>query len=150
MQNIQDIFNRMRATKKERKDIQIQYKDALSALQEYKDINEKLRGHKLRKQQIENEVKAELGQQYQKLESLKKDLELDKELLADVAISTLMKGETVQVEDDDKNTYEPIFSVKFKKTNVVEKKNRKINFKARLTLPAGFLNFSGIITLWTE
>lgn len=122
MQNIQDVFNRMRTTKKERKNIQILYKDALASSQEYKETTEKLRGYKLRKKQIEDRTKAELGQQFQKFESLNKDLELDKELLADLAISTMMKGETVQVEDEDKNTYEPIFSVKFKKTNVVDQK----------------------------
>jgi hypothetical protein len=121
MQNIQDVFNRMRSTKRERKSIQVLYKDALSVSQEYKEVTEKLRGYKLRKKQIENETRAELGEQYDKLEALKKDLELDKELITDLAISTMMKGETVQVEDEDKNPYEPIFSVKFKKTNSVDK-----------------------------
>ncbi len=125
MQNIQDVFNRVRSTKKERKNIQQQYKDALSVSKEYKETMEKLRGYKLRKLQIENETKAELGQTQEKIEALKKDLELDKELLADLAISTLMKGETVKVEDEDRNQYEPIFSVKFKKVNQAEPENRQ-------------------------
>lgn len=125
MQNIQDVFNRVRSTKKERKNIQQQYKDALSVSKEYKETMEKLRGYKLRKLQIENETKAELGQTQEKIEALKKDLELDKELLADLAISTLMKWETVKVEDEDRNQYEPIFSVKFKKVNQAEPENRQ-------------------------
>jgi SMC interacting uncharacterized protein involved in chromosome segregation len=122
MQKIQDVFNRVQVTKRESKNLQQQYKDALEASREYKEITEKLREYKVKKLQIENGVKAELGSQYQKLEGLKKDLELDKELLTDIALSTLMKGETVSVEDADKNVYEPIFSVKFKKTAVVDKK----------------------------
>ncbi len=119
MQNLQDVFQRMRATKREQKQITNMYKDSLESSSEYRDVLEKLRGFKLRKQQIEEEVKAELGNDLAKLEALKKDVQADKELLADLAINKLMSGETVSVEDEDKNPYEPVFSVKFKKTNEV-------------------------------
>ncbi len=120
MQDIQQVFDRIQGKKHEQRNIQTQYKDALSASKEYQDTQEKLRGFKLRKKQIEDQVKAELGSQYDQLEALKKDVELDRELLADIAISTLMKGETVSVQDKDKNIYEPIFKVSFKKTNQAE------------------------------
>jgi predicted nuclease with TOPRIM domain len=119
MQNLQEVFNRIKATKKEQKEIRKAYKDSLSASQSYKETVEKISGHKLRKKQIEEETKKELGQEYVKLESLKKDIDLDKEMLTDIAISTLMKGETVELADEDGNVYEPIFSVKFKKTNQI-------------------------------
>lgn len=119
MQNLQDIFDRIRATKREQKQIATMYRDALSASHEYRDLLEKLRGFKLRKKQIEDQVKAELGSDLDKLESLKKDVNNDKELLSDVALNKLVAGESVLVEDDDKNPYEPVFSVKFKKTNEV-------------------------------
>ncbi len=120
MQNIQEIFNRIQGKKVERRQIQNQYKDTLDASKEYKDVMEKLRGYKLRKKQIEDQAKEELGSQYEHLEGLKKDMELDKELLADLAISTLMKGETIKVEDSEKNVYEPIFKVSFKKVYQVD------------------------------
>ena len=123
MQNLQDVFNRVRGTKNERKNIQALYKDALTASQNYKEITEKISGYKLQKKKIEEDVKTELGSQYEKLIALKKDMDLDKELLTDIAISQLMKGETVAIEDEDKNVYEPIFSVKFKKTNVISQKS---------------------------
>lgn len=110
----------MQEKKIERKNIQNQYKEALAAEKDYQETVEKLRGYKLRKKQIEDGVKMEMGSQYEKLLALKKDLDLDKELLADIALSTMMKGETVKVEDSEKNIYEPIFSVKFKKVNEVE------------------------------
>jgi len=122
MQDLQDVFNRLQSTKKERKDIQFQYKDALNSSQEYKDIIEKIRGYKLRKKQIEDETKAELGSSYEKLLALKKDLQLDTELLTDIAISTLMKGEKVEVKDGGDNIYEPIFKVSFKKTNEIDQR----------------------------
>jgi hypothetical protein len=71
---------------------------------------------------MEEQVKKELGEQYDKLESLKNDINLDKEMLADIAISTLMKGEGIgEIQDEFGNVYEPIFSVKFKKTGEVRK-----------------------------
>ncbi len=121
MQNIQDVSNASRGLKPSGGMSRINNKDAVSASAEYKDVTEKLRGYKLRKKQIEDQVKAELGQQYQKFEALKKDLELDKELLTDLAISTLLKGETVKVTDGEQNDYEPVFKVSFKKVNLVSK-----------------------------
>lgn len=121
MQNVQDVFNRIREKKIQIKQLQNQYKDALNSSQEYKDVAEKVRGYRLRKKQLEEEAKAEMGSQYEKLLGLKKDVELDRELLADIAISTMMKGDTVKVEDGEKNEYEPVFKVSFKKLNSVRK-----------------------------
>lgn len=119
MQNLQDIFNRIRATKREQKQITAMYKDALEASNEYREVLEKLRGYKLRKQQIEEDIKADLGNDLAKLESLKKDAQTDRELMADLAINHLIEGKSIKVEDEDRNEYEPVFSLKFKKTNVI-------------------------------
>jgi hypothetical protein len=123
MQNLQDVFMRLQATKQQQKEIRTQYKDALDASQEYKEIVEKIQGYKLRKKQIEDEAKAELGSAYEKLEVLKRDMDLDKEMLTDIAITILMKGETVEVKDNFDNVYEPIFKVSFKKTNQISPSN---------------------------
>jgi hypothetical protein len=42
MQNLQDVFMRLQATKQQQKEIRTQYKDALDASQEYKEIVKKL------------------------------------------------------------------------------------------------------------
>jgi hypothetical protein len=39
-------------------------------------------------------------------------------MLNDIAISTLMKGETVVAKDEFDNVYEPVWKVNFKKTNL--------------------------------
>lgn len=117
MQNVQEVFSRIREKKIQIKQIQTQYKDSLNSSHDYQDVTEKLRGYKLRKKQLEEEVKTEMGSEYERLLGLKKDVELDKQLLADIALSTMMKGETVKVEDGDKNEYEPVFKVSFKKVN---------------------------------
>lgn len=119
MQNLQEVFNRVQQTKKKQKEIRKTYKDTLASMQSYKETVEKISGYKLQKKKMEESAKQDLGQQYSELEVLKKDIELDKEMLADLAISTMMKGETIEIKDEYGNVYEPIFSVKFKKTNEI-------------------------------
>lgn len=116
MQDIQEIFNRMREIKKQQKDIRAAYKDALATSAEYQEIGEKLKTLREKKKQIENVTKQSFASEFNKLDDFAIDLESDATLLNDAALSKLMKGETVQVVDEYNNTYEPEFSVKFKKT----------------------------------
>lgn len=121
MQNLQDVWNRIETKKQEQKRITAAYKDALENLHEYREVVEKIKALIVRKKQLEFEAKNDLGSEYDKLNALKKDAKLDKELLSDIALSTLMKGETVKISDEEQNLYEPIFSVRFKKANEVER-----------------------------
>lgn len=115
MQNLQEIFARIQKTKKKQKDIRGAYKDALMNSAEYQDISEKIKNLRDKKKQIESAVRSDFSSEFTKLEDMKVDLESDYVLLSDIAMSKLMKGETVEVEDEYQNKYEPIFSVKFKK-----------------------------------
>ena len=123
MQNIQDIFNRIQETKKEQKHIRTVYKDLLESSAEYRELLEKLQTLKERKKQIENEARMELGKDADRIEVLKLDIKQDQEALSDIALTTLMNGETVKVVDRDNNEYEPVFTVKFKKGNIVDQRN---------------------------
>ena len=116
MQDLQEIFNRIQEIKKKSKDIRAAYKDALASSGEYKEIDEKIKALRMRKKQIETSIKNDFSSEFTKLEDFKVDLESDNTMLADAALTKLMKGETVQVVDEYNNTYEPAFSVKFKKT----------------------------------
>lgn len=115
MQDIQEIFNRIQQIKKQQKDLRNNYKDALNNSGEYAEINEKLRTLRERKKQIELSVKSDMGSDYTKLEDLKIDLESDMEMLSDMALTKMMKGETIEVKDEYDNKYEPVFTVRFKK-----------------------------------
>ncbi|MFA5937242.1 MAG: hypothetical protein WC822_05215 [Candidatus Paceibacterota bacterium] len=115
MQDIQEIFNRMREIKKKQKDIRSAYKEALDGLQEYQEINEKMKTLRERKKQIEQSTKQSYAGEFTKLEDFKVDLESDATMLSDMALSKFVKGETVQVTDEYNNTYEPQFTVKFRK-----------------------------------
>jgi predicted nuclease with TOPRIM domain len=116
MQDIQEIFNRMQSIKKQQKDIRSTYKDALDSTPEYKEINEKIKTLRERKKQIENTTKESFSSEFTKLDDFKIDLESENVMLSDAALTKLMKGETVQVTDEYNNNYEPLFTVRFKKT----------------------------------
>lgn len=118
MKNVQEVFNKIREMKKEQKDLRDMYKDALVQADKYEEIVEEIKVLREKKKEIEARIQAQLGRSWEKLEDLKLEVETHKEMMNDVAISTLMKGETVMVKDEFDNAYEPIWKVNFKKTNL--------------------------------
>lgn len=115
MAQLQEIFNRIKDSKKEQKDIKVIYRDALSTSSEYQNISEELKTLKERKKTIEADIRSQFSKELDKLEQIKLDIATDNELLSDIALTQLMKGETIALTDEYENEYEPSFSVKFKK-----------------------------------
>lgn len=91
------------------------YKDALAGNQQYSDINDELKRLREKKKQIETVTREQFSSEWMKMEDLKIDVASDEELLSDTAMTKLMKGETVEVNDQYQNQYEPIIRVRFKK-----------------------------------
>jgi hypothetical protein len=120
MQNIQDVFKRIKDTKQKIKTIKRAYKDALESTSQYRELLEKLESLKAIKKEIEAKTKSELGVEYQQMEAYKMNLQADKALLSDLALNTLMSGETVVVKDEN-DSFEPVFTVQFRKARVVSK-----------------------------
>ena len=77
-------------------------------MEEFKVLRDK-------KKSLEGEIKQGFAMEFDKLESIKLDIKTDKEILSDTAITNLMKGQTVQVRDENDEEYEPVFAVNFKK-----------------------------------
>ena len=117
MASLEEVFNRIKDSKKEQKDIKLIYKDALSVSKEYQDALVELNGVKENKNRIEKDIKSQFKTEFEKLDALKLDIQTDMELLGDIALSQLMKGETVEITDEYDNKYQPSFSVKFIKAN---------------------------------
>jgi predicted nuclease with TOPRIM domain len=117
MLNIQEVFIKIREMKKEQKELRDMYKDALVQADKYEEIVEEIKVLREKKKEIEARVQSQLGRAYEKLDDLKREVESEKEMLSDIAITTLMKGETVAVKDEFENDYEPQFKVAFKKSN---------------------------------
>lgn len=115
MANLNEVFKRIQQTKKEQKDVKLVYRDALATNKPYQDIVDELKKLRDRKKQIENEIKAAFRAELDKLDALKLDLQTDNEVLSDLALTQLMKGETVKITDEYENEYVPQFTVRFKK-----------------------------------
>ena len=92
------------------------YRDSLIANQEYQSVVEKLDNLKIRKKQIETEIKNDQIADFQKLDAYKMNVKNDMEMLSDLALNKLVSGETVEVVDEAGDKYEPLFTVKFKKS----------------------------------
>ena len=116
MSKLQEVFDRIQKTKQEQKKIKSMYRDALTNSKQYQHALEEAKASREKKKKIEDGIKDEFSKELSKLDNLKADIENDQMLLSDAALSTLMKGETVEVKDEKENKYEPIFSVRFKRT----------------------------------
>jgi len=117
MKDLQEVFLRLQEAKKKQKEIRSAYKEALAANTGYKDLTEQLNTLRAKKKQVEIMVKEQFSSEFTKLDDLKIDIESDMQMLADIALSQMVKGETVEVTDQYENKYEPLFTVKFKKAN---------------------------------
>jgi DNA-binding protein H-NS len=115
MPQLQEVFDRIQGANKKRRDLVSMYKEALHANKEYEDLNEKIATLRAKKKQIENATIEDFGKEFEQIESLKVDTKSDAELLTDIAMTQYTKGETVELKDEYENTYEPKFSVRFKK-----------------------------------
>jgi len=115
MDKLQEAFNRIQEIKNEQKKIKSAYRDALSTSPTYQKVSEDLKELREKKKKIEQDVRVDFSSEFTKLDDMKIDLESESVLLNDIAITYLMKGETVKVTDQYENAYEPTFSVKFKK-----------------------------------
>lgn len=115
MQKIEDIFKRIQETKRKQKEIREIYKDALSNSHEHQLLVEQIKKLRETKKGIENAIKSDFSGEFDKLDSLKIDIESDGVLLSDVALNSIIKGESIEIKDENNNEYEPIVSVKFRK-----------------------------------
>lgn len=115
MSKLQEVFNRITESKQEQKKIKKMYRDALDNSGEYKQVVDSLKQSRERKKQIEESIKEDFSSEFSRLDTLKLDLANDMMLISDIAITQLVKGEKVEVQDKNNESYEPLFTVRFKK-----------------------------------
>ncbi|MFA7050423.1 MAG: hypothetical protein WC164_04935, partial [Patescibacteria group bacterium] len=115
MADVQQIFNKIKERQKEQKTLKQIYKDVLANSQEYQDILEELDTLKAKKKKVEEILKGELRSEIDQLNSIKVDIDSEKEILSQATLTKILKGEPVELVDENNNKYEPIFSVRFKK-----------------------------------
>lgn len=120
MKDLQEVFNQIQVIKKEQKGIKAAYRDALSSSTEYQKAIEDLNMLKEKKKSLENTIQEQFVAEFNKLDGLKMDLEAQNVMLSDIALNKIVQGETVEIVDINNNLYEPVFTVKFKKTSVLK------------------------------
>lgn len=119
MKDIQEVFNQIQIVKKQQREIKSVFREALLGSTEHKELTEQAKVLKEKKKQVETALEEEFSSELDKLDELKIELESQNLMLNDIALTKIMKGESIELVDQYNNAFEPIFSVKFKKTNVI-------------------------------
>lgn len=118
MKDPQEIFEKIQRNKLEVKELRDIYRELLSHSIEFQDLQEEMRILKQKKREIEiNLLETDFEKESFKLDELNLDTKELKEMLNDIVITKMMKGESVEITDDYDRIYEPTYKVEFKKTN---------------------------------
>lgn len=115
MTDLNEIHTRMCATRLEKKRVSEIFRDVFDQSKPYQEILEQLKALKVKKMQLEQQIRSDLTSEMDQLDRLKLDLQSDAILLSDAALTKLMKGETIEIIDENDVKYEPSFKVTFKK-----------------------------------
>jgi len=115
MSQLNQVFARLQEQQKQQRELKRMYRDALAVNANYHEVLEELEALKIKKKQIEAAVKSDLKEEFDKLEGLKLNIAGDKQMLSDIALTHLSKGEPVKVTDENQVEYEPVFNVRFQK-----------------------------------
>lgn len=116
MNDLPSIHARIRKTKKDMKELNTVVRDTFAASQALKNINEDIKDLREKKRRYEAEIKQECSSELEKIERLKQSLKADQQLLSDVALTKFMKGEPIELTDENDVKYEPVVKISFKKT----------------------------------
>ncbi len=114
MPSLADVYRRLQNAKKKQKDLRDMYKDALTHSKSYQEVKDELEKLLEKKRRIETAVKADFVNEQAEIDKIRTNMASDKQLLTDLALTQLMKGQEVEITEDDVS-YEPIFNVKFKR-----------------------------------
>lgn len=115
MRTIQEIWDSIEEAKKEQREIRSVYKDMLNSTGEYEDLLDELQKLKTRKKQMETAVASQMEDKMRRFDLLKHEVAEAKQTLADLSLTTLMRGEKVEVSGPNDTAYDPLFSVRFQK-----------------------------------
>lgn len=120
MNDVQSLFDQLQSAKKEQKDIRKEYRDALSHSATYQQTIEELKTLRDKKKLMESEIQSQMGNRWERMDDLKREIANAQEMISDAAINAIMKGESLAIKDEYNTMYEPQFSVTFKKADGVK------------------------------
>lgn len=114
MQNPQQIFNQIIETKRKIKQIKSDLKGQYEEISRYKELQEDIKKLRAERKQVTLAVDEANPKLIIELEDLKIDLASDKTMLNDIVVSTVMRGETVELKNQYEQPVLPMFEVLFK------------------------------------
>lgn len=120
MPQLNEVYQRLQDKKKERREITKSFQDELKHDTRYQELLEQMKTLKEEKKSIENRVHAASVADAQKLDTLKLDINADREMLADIALTMYVAGEEVRIVDRENTRYDPVWSVAFKKAGEID------------------------------
>jgi hypothetical protein len=115
MPDLKEVFERMKAKRKEHSEINKSFKDSLAHNAKHQEITTQLQRLRDEKKMIENEAWAESAKDAERRELLALDIKSDKQMLSDLALNLYVKGKTVEVIDEFNTRWVPEFAVSFRK-----------------------------------
>lgn len=115
MQDIQEIFNRIQDAGRELRELKNSYKDSLNSTGEYESLKEEIQSLRDRKKSIEGAVEAQMVDHMQKMDQIARSIQTDRQMLSDIALAKLLKGEQVDLVGPREEKFDPVFSVRFVK-----------------------------------
>lgn len=115
--DIQDVFLKIKEKKEKLKDLRSMCKELLDASMQYQEVNEEMKALREKRKRIIATVREQCANEMAEIEEITLDIASDEEMLTDIAMTKYTKGESIELKDQYDNTYEPVFSVKFKKSN---------------------------------
>lgn len=109
-----DIFVRLHEKRQQARIIGRKYKEELASSGEYQKLQDELERLRTKKKAHEKATKEQAGANFARLDELKFAIKQDAQMLSDVALTAIMKGEPVQIKHEAVE-YEPVFKVNFRK-----------------------------------
>ena len=133
MKQLQLIFDEVVAKQVELKEIKRLFRSELEQSAEYQKLSDEMKCvredmalikmHILERMKcvredmalIKMHILERLGKKAEEMEEITECIKSKKQMMSDVALANLTKGESISVKDSNGIEYEPVFSVKFKR-----------------------------------
>lgn len=115
MLQLQLVFSKTEDLKQKAKIIKHSIADALQDSRAYQEARKNLEAVKSDFKNLEEAIKADYRKELEELIEIKEDLRSEQQMMSDMAINNLVKGEALDIQDKKGNRLEPVFSVKFRK-----------------------------------
>ena len=115
MRDMQEIFNQIQDLKQIKKEISKEYRDTLEQTAGYEDLKEEVKTMREKKKFKEDQVRASLGAHWGEFEDATAKIAELEQMLTDIAMTTLMDGNSINIKDKNNVEYEPSYKITFKK-----------------------------------